>query len=319
MADVAPWSRPDVLVLGVGGIAGEAWIAGVLTGLGDATGIDFADVEYVVGTSGGGIVAARLLSSRGLPVPSKPLAEPTHPDVRSNGEAPHASESAVRLAAAAGRLGLTVGRPLVPATMGALAPGGRIARALLLSQLPRPLRGLGKLHRSIEGLDTVFDGRLRIVAVDRGNGRRVVFGSPGAPDASVADAVTASCAIPWTFAPVRIEGREYVDGGVWSPTNADVAPAHRGSQVLVLAPTGHLTDGVGTPAGVLRTLGVSATAMEAAALRRRGARVTVIGPDPEAGRVLGNDLLDPAGRERCYATGLRQGRELAAAGVPAGG
>ena len=52
-----------------------------------------------------------------------------------------------------------------------------------------------------------------------------MFGSPGAPVATVAEAVEASCTVPWLFAPVEIGGREYVDGGVWVPTNLDAAPA----------------------------------------------------------------------------------------------
>ena len=51
---------------------------------------------------------------------------------------------------------------------------------------------------------------------------RVVFGRPGAPHTDVATAVGASSAIPGYFAPVTIHGRRYVDGGVHSPTNADV-------------------------------------------------------------------------------------------------
>ena len=64
-----------------------------------------------------------------------------------------------------------------------------------------------------------FDGRLRVVAVDRRNGQRVVFGSPGAPRASASPrrspppAACRGCSRRST-----IGGREYVDGGVWSPT-----------------------------------------------------------------------------------------------------
>ena len=79
-----------------------------------------------------------------------------------------------------------------------------------------------------------------MTAVDRRSGRRVVFGSPGAPDASVAQAVEASCTVPWLFAPVKIGDREYVDGGVWSPTNLDAAPAGRDTHVLCLNPTANL-------------------------------------------------------------------------------
>ena len=94
--------------------------------------------------------------------------------------------------------------------------------------------GLGRLVRQ-SGAE--FDGRLRIAAVDRRSGKRVMFGAPGAPPASVAQAVLASCSIPWVFAPVKIGGREYVDGGVWSPTNLDATPARRGTEVLCLNPT----------------------------------------------------------------------------------
>ena len=45
--------RPDVLVLGGGGVLGEAWMMGVLAGIEDATGFDLRDCEYFVGTSAG--------------------------------------------------------------------------------------------------------------------------------------------------------------------------------------------------------------------------------------------------------------------------
>ena len=53
-------TRPDVLVLGGGGVLGEAWMMGVLAGLEDATGFDLRRCEHFVGTSAGSIVAARL-------------------------------------------------------------------------------------------------------------------------------------------------------------------------------------------------------------------------------------------------------------------
>ncbi len=53
-------SRPDVLVLGGGGVLGEAWMMGVLAGIEDATGFDLRRCEYFVGTSAGAIVAALL-------------------------------------------------------------------------------------------------------------------------------------------------------------------------------------------------------------------------------------------------------------------
>src|SRR6185369_6372796 len=105
------------------------------------------------------------------------------------------------------------------------------------------------------------------------NGRRVVFGSPGAPAASVAEAVEASCTVPWLFAPVEIGDREYVDGGVWSPTNLDAAPAGRGARVLCLAPT------AGYPVVAARKASAAVAATEAAAVRARGAGVELVNPD----------------------------------------
>ena len=57
-----------------------------------------------------------------------------------------------------------------------------------MRRLPRPKDTLTDLRRNVERLDPRFDGRLRVTAVDRRSGRRVVFGSPGAPRAAVAGA-----------------------------------------------------------------------------------------------------------------------------------
>src|SRR5258707_7556080 len=51
---------PDVLVLGDGGLLGEAWMSGFLAGAQQAYGIDFREAKEFVGTSAGSIVAAHL-------------------------------------------------------------------------------------------------------------------------------------------------------------------------------------------------------------------------------------------------------------------
>jgi NTE family protein len=53
---------PDTLVLGAGGTLGEAWMRGLLSGVG----LDFRGCEYILGTSAGSIVAATLVSGRQL-------------------------------------------------------------------------------------------------------------------------------------------------------------------------------------------------------------------------------------------------------------
>jgi NTE family protein len=155
-----------------------------------------------------------------------------------------------------------------------------------------------------------FDGRLRVAALDRASGRRVVFGSPRAPRATVEEAVRASCSVPWIFAPVRIGGREYVDGGAWSPTNLDAAPAGRDTQVLCLNPTGSLP-GADRATAAIRTISRSAVSVEALALRRRGAVVETVAPNAESATEMGSDLMNRDRRERVLAAGYRQGLALA--------
>ena len=152
-------------------------------------------------------------------------------------------------------------------------PGGSPAPRSCASRR-RPERTLGDLGAHIEGLGARFDGRLRIAAVDRASGRRVIFGAPDAPRATVAEAVLASCAVPWVFAPVEIGDREYVDGGVWSPTNLDAVPAGRGSRILCLIPT------AGATLAPLRTASAAAAGYESMALRARGAAIRDDRPRP---------------------------------------
>ena len=289
---------------------GEAWTRGVLTGARAAGGADLRRCEYFIGTSAGAIVAAALAAGR----------EPDAGD-RSAQEwaraAPDGEADGGRLAAAlasvgreAARLGAVAAAPLAPLALSASAPAGAVARAAALAAGPRPERTLDRLHAHLERLGARFDGRLRVVAVDRRNGRRVLFGAPGAPAATVADAVLASCAVPWLFAPVTIDGRAYVDGGVWSPTNLDAAPIRRGAHVVCLNPTASLpTSRRGF--GALRAASRAAAATEALALRAGGARVALIAPDERAAAAIGTDLMDGERLEAVLDAAVAQGRALA--------
>ena len=140
-----------------------------------------------------------------------------------------------------------------------------------------------------------------------------MFGSPGAPPSSVADAVQASCAVPWLFAPQAIGGRDYVDGGVWSPTNLDAAPAGRGTHVLCLTPTASLSPSH-TLLGTMRNVARSAASIESLALRRRGARVQTVAPSTECAAAMGANFMDSEPRGRVLAAGYRQGLQVADAG-----
>jgi NTE family protein len=219
------------------------------------------------------------------------------------------SSTALATARRAGRWTFAAWSPVVPLALAAGGPPGALMRAAMLSRAPRPTRTLDDLGDYVESQGARFDGRLRITAVDRHRGRRVVFGSPGAPYATVARAVQASCAVPWIFAPVMIGGEEYVDGGVWSATNLDVAPAGRDTHVLCLNPTAGIT-GTHPVITVARRIARSAAGLEAASLRRRGAIVRTIVPDAQAAGTMGSDFMDSGQRAEVLATGYRQGLTL---------
>jgi NTE family protein len=292
---VAGFVAPDVLVLAGGGVIGEAWMTGVLAGIEDEAGADLRSVEAFVGTSAGAIVAARLASGAPLRRPRRPAAAAAEPD---------ADGRRFGMLRTAARWGWAATSPLAPVATALSTPGGALVRSAMLSRAPDTGRTLGRLHDELERSGARFDGRLRVCAVDRRSGRRVVFGAPGAPRASVADAVTASCAIPWVFAPVRIGERDYVDGGVWSVTNLDAAPARRDTQVLCLDPTASLRS-------PLRQAFRVAISVELQVLRRRGARVRHVGPDAEAAEAMGTDFMATAPSAAALAAGHRQGRALA--------
>jgi NTE family protein len=296
-------SRPDVLVLGGGGVIGERWIMGLLAGIEDATGFDLRRCEYFVGTSAGAIIAARLAAGVQL---NRPSAIGTAIEPASPQPATVPPSTARR----AGEWTLALWSPIAPLALAAARPPGALVRAAALARGRRPTETLDQLGAHVEAQGARFDGRLRICTVDRHRGRRVVFGSPGAPYATVARAVQASCAVPWLFAPVIIGGEEYVDGGVWSATNLDVAPASRDTHVLCLNPTAAL-DGRQRVVTFARRAARSVVVVEALALRRRGAIVRVVTPDAASAAAMGSDFMAPGPRAAVLAAAYRQGLALA--------
>ena len=152
---------------------------GVLSGLEAAADLDFRECEYFVGTSAGSIVAATLAAGR------RPEAgDRAARDVGRGG------------ARAGGERGLPAARRAPPAGAGApprarsrrwrwpaSRPRGARCAPPRSPPSPRRERTLERLGEHIDALGARFDGRLRIAAVDRRSGRRVMFGAPGAPDA----------------------------------------------------------------------------------------------------------------------------------------
>lgn len=292
-------SAPRVgLVLGAGGVAGGAFHAGVLAGLAEATGWDPRTASIIVGTSAGSIAGASLragfpapdmlaraqdrpLSAEGQRVMLKvgPIGQP--PSLRATRSARPPVELAATLARAARRP--FSARPL--ALLAALLPEGSISTEMIS-----------------EGLGGLFPADwppapLWICAVRQDDGRRVVFGRGDARRPSVPDAVAASCAIPAFFAPVVIDGHGYIDGGVHSPTNADVLREEALDLVLISSPMSRQGRRPRLAADQpMRAWAGALVDAERVRLRRRGIPVISFQPDAAVLTEMGFNTMDPRRR-----------------------
>jgi NTE family protein len=274
------------LVLGAGGVTGAAWETGLLRGLRDA-GLDLTGADLVIGTSAGALVGAQVRS--GLPLDRLYERQASGPA----GGAERPPDLGPLLEFFAGRVareGEAVARRRP--TPEVLTWIGRQARSASTrcSEAART-----ELVRSLLPADDWPDRPLLLTAVDTGDGSLVTWErSSGVP---LSLAVAASGAVPWVHPPVTIRGRRYMDGGMRSATNADLAAGH--DLVLVLAPTGD------APAcrGVLFE--------EVDVLRAGGGRVQVVVPDAAALEAIGPNPLDPARRAGAARAGLAQAPTVA--------
>jgi NTE family protein len=280
------------LVLGAGGLTGQAFHAGVLAGIAEASGWDPRTADVVVGTSAGagmgtylrlGIDASdmmarlegRKLSPSGQAVIDR-FGEPgdwTQPTIARQWRPPHPE--------LLGRLVRTPWKVRPEALLGVALPTGRMDTELWTSAIR-------------DGAGTVWPTTpLWICAVRMDDACRVVFGRPGAPHTDVATAVGASSAIPGYFAPVTIHGRRYVDGGVHSPTNADVVRREELDLVIVSSPMSISNNAnLRRPSRALRGHFRARLAIELRKLRRAGMEVRVFQPSEDDLVVMGNQAMD---------------------------
>jgi NTE family protein len=271
------------LVLGAGGLTGQAFHLGVLTALSDLTGFDARTADVVVGTSAGSLVAAALTAGFGAEDQSAMLnGEELSAAARDRLRSLRAQSASLPVleeeAGVVGRRG-----PLAPGALLAAArrPWGVRPGAVMSGLLPAGRNTTHGISRGITHLHgQEWPGtRLRICAVRARDARRVVFGTPSAPKVDVGTAVAASCAIPGYFSPVFIDGQPYVDGGAHSPTNADVVRRDEPDLVVISSPMS-FGPGGGTrsPDALIRLAVRRYLAREVRVLRRRGATVVVFQP-----------------------------------------
>lgn len=318
------WRRPRIgLVLGAGGLLGSAWTAGALGSLAERLDRPLGELDLVLGTSAGAVLGAALRCGVDVPelIAHQRGADSARDDDRRPGELPELR--AIERESGDGRPPVPLPRLGSPRLLAAAAASPCRMNPVVAASglLPLGRRRMTSLVRMVDVLQARgrarADGWVRgkplwVVAVDYDSGRRVVFGRPGAPAASVADAVLASCAIPGWFAPQVIGGRRYVDGGVASATSLALL-ARPGAPVLdevyVLAPMASYdydrpADPVAIVERQVRRLLTRWLDAEVRAVRERGTRVTVLAPGAEDLRAMGGNLMNPRRRQDVLQTAL---------------
>lgn len=271
------------LVLAGGGVAGISWETGIIIGLADV-GVHLRNAELVIGTSAGSCVGAQILSD----LSNEELFQRQVDSALQAKEIP-ASVSFEQLGAqlleiqAAATDTTDLLRRIGAAALAAQTVTEAARREVLVSRLP----------------STSWPARpLKITAVDTATGERRVFDATSGVD--LTDATAASCAVPGVWPPVTIGGSRYMDGGVYSTENADLA--------------------AGCDLAVILTPNMSASPIHplpavVAELERGGTRVAIIQFDDAINAVIasfGGNALDPAIREPAAKAGREQGRREAA-------
>ncbi len=262
------------LVLGGGGITGIAWELGLLKGLADA-GVDLTDADLVVGTSAGSVVGAQITTGQSLDELYAGQLEP--PDREIGAEL--------------GRLTLL---RLVPAMLFPGSQQRKLARVGKLSMKAHPPGGEKRIEviRSRIHVEQWPERELKVTAVEAESGEFVAFDKDSGVD--IVHAVASSCAVPLVWPAVTIDGKHYVDGGMRSTANVDLATG--ADVVVVIAP--------------LPQSFSKATSIRTQLAATGAARTAVVTPDERALVDIGKNVLDPTKRADAARTGLRQAADV---------
>ncbi len=282
------------LVLGGGGPVGIAWESGLIAAMAE-NGLDVTIADKVIGTSAGSSVGAQLALGR----PPESLYKAALAPIEGSRAERHAR------------------------------PGGAQPNLMPLMQImqkaasgasPEDLRReLGQLSLTTETMSeedfiagfgaTLAAGEAwpakgyTATAVDTETGEFVTWTAASGVD--VARAVASSCSVPGIFPPITINGRRYMDGGMRSATNADLAAGH--DRVIVVSVTGN-----NLPPGPYADRLRARFDAELQTIRDGGGEVEVIRFGEAAQAIAGMNLMDFSKREPVARAGYEQGTAEAA-------
>jgi NTE family protein len=278
MMSNVPSSRERALVLGGGGQVGISWELGLITGL-RAAGVDLADANFVLGTSAGSNAGGLLTMGVDLVTSWESLVTrwkaPSRADVRA--------EMGTRLDA------------MIQVMIGdaASARSPEESRIVLgrfaLEATTMPETTFLKAFATFR--DQPWPSTYACTTIDATTGAFTVWTeSSGVP---LDLAIASSSAVPGVYPPVSILGARYIDGGMRSATNADVATGYE--RVLLVS--------------VIPPSLVPIVEQERISLTEGGARVEVIYPSDEMVEVSGRGafLMDTTRCAAGFEAGMKQG------------
>ncbi len=275
----------SALVLGGGGPLGVAWQAGILQGWAEVWAVHSEEAlspllaGKIIGTSGGAIVGAHLAVCRSV---SELIAQQAQTIHSGNFRPAMAKFFAAFLKA----------KLLTRDLRG-------FRRSLGQSALRSEEQGdawtrLVAKYYSPSG-SWPLEPELQITVIDAETGDFLVWSaSSGKP---LPLAIAASCSVPCAFPLVRIDGRAFIDGGLGSSTNAEVAEGC--ARVVILDPLGN-TFGLKSPLNEERK-----------SLEAKGSRTLAILPDRKVGNAIGKNFLDLSRCAVIAKLGIEQGRATA--------
>ena len=284
------------LVLGGGGPVGIAWEAGLLAGLAEG-GVAASEADFITGTSAGSVVGALVAMGRAPGEIAGPIiaeADRPRPIPQQVSEDRPGAPNMMLLMQKMQEVAAGVRDPEeVRREIGAFSLEAKtVDEEAFIGGFGRQLAEAG------EG---VWPGHAyACTAVDCETGEFVVWNAES--KVPLSRAVASSCSVPGVFPAITINGRKYMDGGMRSATNADLAKDY--DKALVVA--------VRLMGGELGERMMAPLERELKVIRDAGGEVQLITPDEASMAGFGGNLMNPRNRPAAAKAGLEQGRRIAA-------
>lgn len=276
---------------------GQAYHAGVLAALHVDLGWDAREPEVVVGTSAGAVTGAMLrLNISPFDLASWVLGRVWRPDqpLLDGFDAVRRDLPPLSLRTFLRPWRLPSARTWIPSSG---RPWSVRPMAILSSMLPTGRTSMEDLlARHMAGeIEAAWPKGLWICVVRQRDGSRLVFGSQPNESVRLSSALAASTCIPGYFTPVTIGGEQFLDGGIHSPTNADLMVSEHLDLAIIVSP---MSGGAGGIDRALRRFAQRKLRAEMELLERAGTEVILFEPGLASSRAMGLNPMATDGVDR---------------------